>query len=164
MALAEIVDWSMIGGNVFTDNTFSTYASGISARFGTFGIGYDFTGKSFSQLDTDFSVVWGTTTATVNGQFYEQSITTGIIGTPWYIFLGSSASSFGIFTNPNWVNEGDDIFPHYADLSDPGTYAAGGFGYVSGDNVALIPEPSTIALLAIGSATFLIMRKRRKLS
>lgn len=164
--LADLVDWGMTAGRVYTDNSFSTIVpNGTLARFGTFGASYDFTGKSFAQLNADFTV-WGTDTSMAGGQFYvHNTTTTGPDFTPWYIFIGSSPSSFGIFGNPDWYNSDDPLispFVRAIDLSDPGTYAAGGYGFISGNDVALIPEPSTFALLALGSAAFVVMRKRRK--
>jgi hypothetical protein len=162
---ADVVDWSMIGGSIYSSPDFSSIvASGTTVRFGTFGIGFDFSNKSYSDLDSAFEQ-WAADTTNVGGQFYSaNAATTGPNGTPWYIFVGTSPLEFGIFSNPAWINSGDP-FPQYADLSDPGTFAAGGFGVVGTgpnlNNVALVPEPSSAALLLFGGAVFLFLRNRK---
>ncbi len=161
-AKADLVDWSMIGGAVYTDASFSSTLNNAPVAFGTFGTGYDFTGKSYSTLVSDFTT-WATGNTDGAGQFYITSATTtGPNGTPWAFFLGSSASSFGVFLNPAWVNSGD-IFLQFADLSDPGTFAASATtGTVSAPNVAVVPEPSTYALLAMGAGLVGWIARRRK--
>jgi len=163
---AEEVDWSMIGGQIFANSNFiQVIPDGTLARFGTFGTGYDFSGKSFSDLNTDFTT-WESDTSMFDGQFYVSStFTQGPLGTPWYIFIGDSASSFGVFGNSLWVNTGD-IFPQFADLTDPGTFAAGGFGVIgsgsNADNVALVFEPSSALLIGLGAAGIYFLRRRRQ--
>jgi hypothetical protein len=166
---ADLVDWFLgeFDGRVYTDSSFTTFVgNGTVARFGTFGTGYDFSGKSFANLDTDFTP-WDSTT--INNGFFEgtNATTTGPFGTPWYFFLGSSAASFGVFGNPAWTNTLDP-FVRQAELSLPTTFAAGGFGVVgTGPNagsVALVPEPATGLLIGMGSVAFLLLRRRKKLS
>lgn len=163
---ADLVDWYMLSGAVYTDSSYTTIVpNGTLVRFGTFAPGYDFTGKTFSQLDTDFTV-WGTELIGISpappGLFYGfNAYTTGPIGTQWYMFVGSSASSYGIFSAPSWVNDGDP-FIRFADLSDPELYAVDNRGYVSEPDVALIPEPSTLILVALGAGVLAFYRSRRK--
>jgi len=165
-AKSDLVDWGMLGGQVFTSSSFSTSATGINARFGTWGTSYDFTGKTFAQLNSDFTS-WATEPIE-SGQFYgEGANTTGSNGTPWYVFIGDSSSQFGIFGNATWVNSGDP-FLQFIDLSDNGTFAPTGLGIIgTGDNagnVALVPEPSTYALLTLGGLALAghVIRRRRR--
>lgn len=161
----DIVDWSMVGGAIYADQSFeSTIPVGTIVRFGTFGDNYNFSEKNYDSLLSDF-LIWDQSLSSTGGQFYEfNAETTGSIGTPWYFFIGDSEASFGVFANPSWENNGDPLL-RFANFVDPGTYAAGGFGVMgsgahAGD-VALVPEPTALFLIGSGSIAFLLMRRRR---
>ena len=170
-------------GNVLTDGALFTigyYSSALSA--GSF---------SSVTSASDFLTGW-TQLASSTANLFDLSglrsasveLATGVnthVGKNLVMLVGNTgtiagSSQIGVFSNSNWIVPANptDIPDAYGfDIADAGTVAYFGSlslgtgaypseGVVNSANLALIPEPSSASLLAIGVAGLVALRARRK--
>ena len=170
-------------GNILTDGAIFTigyYSSALSS--GSF---------SSVTSGSDFLIGW-TQLASSTANLYDTSglrsasveLATGVnthVGKSLVMLVGntgtiSGSSEVGVFSNSNWIVPANptDIPDAYGfDIADAGTVAYFGSlslgtgaypseGVVNSANLALIPEPSSASLLAIGVAGLVALRVRRK--
>jgi hypothetical protein len=173
-------------GNSIRDPDGSGADSGQLVRLGTFPTNFDFSAnQTFSSLDAAFTQFDTTTIAggagTTEGQFFDSVVLTNsaFFGKLLYVWVlntptASNPTAWLILTStdPNWVTPtaGPDFTA--IDTSDPGVFVP--FGALGGSlanitspngkdwQIIAVPEPSTYALLVLGSAAALVARRRRR--
>ena len=170
-------------GNILTDGAIFTigyYSSALSS--GSF---------SSVTSGSDFLIGW-TELASSTANLFDASglrsasveLATGVnthVGKSLVMLVGntgtiSGSSEVGVFSNSTWIMPSNptDIPDAYGfDIADAGTVAYFGSlslgtgaypseGVVNSANLALIPEPSSASLLALGVAGLVALRARRK--
>jgi hypothetical protein len=178
------VEYSALGDNIRNPDG-SLAPVGEAVRFGFFPSGFNFgANQTFSSLNSSFTQLDSTTINAGAGHFDDTGLQT-LVGQQFYIWALnstpatlSSATGWVILTNPNWVltsaQLGDTGF---FDTSDVGTVVptgALGHGITSTINnpagnqtdwvmdLAAVPEPSSVALAAIGLVAVGAVRRLRK--
>ena len=123
----------------------------LDANFPDFGIGdYDFSyGSSAGSLTTFANVAAGTLI------YEERSSTATVINSVnYYSWKGAYACDIG-----NWTADGSGIITLFMGEGAVNTVLNGSRTMMDGI-VALVPEPSTLALLGLGGLALLIRRRK----
>lgn len=179
------VEYGALGNNIL--NPDGTAADpGQLVRLGTFPTNFDFSAnQTFASLDAAFTQFETTTIAgasdTTEGQFFDSVVLTNsaFFNKLLYVWVlntttASDPTAWLILTStdPNWVTP--PAGPEFTtiDTSDPGVFVpVGAFGTAITNSLSpngvdwqlvAVPEPSTYALVAVGSAAVLIARRRRR--
>lgn len=151
----NLTDSFVPAGATLVAETFTNNSDGP----GTIGnsLIYNYSGN-FTAGDELLMVVYPTLTSgnltpgfNTNGFFFRTDLVIDGSDIAWVAPTDGSTYSLGAYTLDLGGTLPNDQFT-------AGASATGGAGFTT------IPEPSTFALLALGSGAFLIMRKRRKLS
>ena len=183
-AFAQItIEYSALGNNI-RDPDGTLADDGQLVRLGFWAPGFDFVvNDTFSELNGSFTQVDSTTTTqiTSDGEFFGDEITSNnaYLDKQLYIWILNTAtatdpSAWVILTNPAWRTPASGPNTLSLDTSDAGTFIPMGalgeaftppFKETSQNGVdwqiEAIPEPSTYALIAVGSAALLAVRRRR---
>ena len=138
-------------------SVFTQQISGADGNLGYASVAGDEMQINLSQTD---NVIYSASTALALAVFTNGSADAGSLD-----FTPSNSAYRAIFTNANWVvgtlanNTDERIFP-----LDINTIAVvGGYNFNSGNQIiTLIPEPSTGALMMIGAAGLVALRRLRK--
>jgi hypothetical protein len=83
------------------------------------------------------------------GFFYRTNLIDDASDMAWFAPSDGNTNSLFFYTQNLGGNQTNDKF-------------TSGAGALGGNGFTTVPEPSTFALLALGSAAFVVMRKRRK--
>lgn len=173
-------------GNFILDPDLSLAEIGSLVRLGTFPVGFDFAANStdFSATNNAFtefdSTTIGAAPGSGAGQFYDTAIINGFANTQLYIWvlnngIAAAADAWVIVTNPAWlvpVDPAGGMETVDFDTSDRGTIIPPGAQGFTAENLNStnlvnfgmqpIPEPSTYALLAVGAAGLVALRRRKR--
>ena len=173
-------------GNFILDPDLSLADIGSLVRLGTFTPGFDFganstdfaaTNSAFTEFDT---TAIGAAPGSGAGQFYDTVVlASNLANTQLYIWVlnngvAASANAWVIVTNPSWLVPPDPTVGTASidiDTSDPGTIIPPGARGFTDENLNSanlvdfamqpIPEPSTYALVIIGSLAVLGWQRSR---
>ena len=183
-ACAQItIEYSALGNNI-RDPDGTLADDGQLVRLGFWAPGFDFVvNDTFSELNGSFTQVDTTTTTNItsDGEFFGEEITSNsaYLDKQLYIWILNTAtavdpSAWVILTNSAWRTPGAGPNTLNLDTSDAGTFVpTGALGEAftpplkaTSQNgvdwqIEAIPEPSTYALIAVGTAALLAVRRRR---